>query len=61
MSDEWQNGWNAGYEAGYSAGYSDNKKVKPTQIHDPGDIDKIYEEAYGAALYNKMKKVHDKF
>ena len=60
--NEWDNGYKVGYMAGYEAAMAEmNKKVKPVLIHDPGDIDEVYEQAYGAALYRQMKKDHDKF
>lgn len=59
---EWENGYKVGYEAGYEAAKAEKSlKDKSTQIHDPGDIDKLYEEAFGAALFRQMKKDHEKF
>jgi hypothetical protein len=61
MSDEWNNGWKAGYEAGYEAGCSDmnkKKEIKVTKIHDPGQVDDTYEQAYGASLFRSMKQSH---
>ena len=60
--NEWDNGYKVGYLAGYEAAISElNEKIKPVEIHDPGDIDELYEQAYGDALYKQMKKDHDKF
>jgi len=60
--NEWDNGYKVGYMAGYEAAMAEmNKSVKPKQIHDPGDINEIYEQAYGHAVYRQMKKDHDKF
>ena len=62
MSNEWDNGYKVGYLAGYEAAMAEmNKSVKPKQIHDPGNIDDIYEKAYGHAVYRSMKKDHEKF
>lgn len=60
--NEWDNGYKVGYQAGYEAAMAEmNKQIKPKQIHDPGDIEEVYEQAYGAALYRQMKKDHNKF
>ena len=63
MSDElntFQHGFKAGYEEGYKAAVADmNKKVESVKIHDPGEIDEVFERAYGHAVYRSMKKSHE--
>jgi len=62
MSEEWNSGYKAGYEEGYRTAVSDIKSAssKEVKIQDPGSLEDFYEEAYGAAVYRKMKKEHDK-
>jgi len=62
MSEDWNNGYKAGYEEGYKTAVADIKTASstPVKIQDPGCLDDFYEEAYGAAVYRKMKKEHDK-
>lgn len=63
--NEWQNGYNVGYAAGYEAAYNQlsRKKDSESKINNIGEIeiDKLYEETYGADIYKSMKKVHDKY
>jgi len=62
MNDDWNNGYKAGYEEGYRTAVSDIKiaSSKEVKIQDPGCLEDFYEEAYGAAVYRKMKKEHDR-
>jgi hypothetical protein len=75
MREEYQTGYNDGFKSGYEVGFREGLyqertqhppyKTKVTDIHDPGqidnveDVESIYEQSYGHAVYRSMKKSHE--
>jgi flagellar biosynthesis/type III secretory pathway protein FliH len=54
---EFEKGFEEGYKKGYQQAMQDiHNPVSSTIIHDPGEIDVTYEEAYGASVIRHINK-----